>query len=189
MEKRLVNSDRRTSSIASSAASRLAPFAPLPDQTYLDFGCGNGAAAITAARVFGLRATGVDVDPEQIEYARAAGEEWNVRFEVCDETGTRFEDGSFDYVACHRVTHHVPRWRGAFAEAARLVKPGGLLIYTDFVVPGWVAAVGERVFSTLGFPTYAGIEASAERFALKRVVFEPTFLNLEAVWRKSLDDR
>jgi len=185
IEKRLVNSDRRSASIASSAVARLASFAPLPDQTYLDFGCGTGAAALAVARVFGVAATGVDVDPDQIERARAGTQEPNVRFEVCEEDSTRFADGQFDYVACHRVTHHVPRWRAAFAEAARLVKPDGLLIYTDFVVPNWFAPIGERVFSSLGFPTLEGLQASAERFGLQTVRFDHTLLNLEAVWRKS----
>jgi len=187
IEKRLVNSDRRSASIASSSIGRLAPHSPLPGQTYLDFGCGTGSAVLSVARVFGLRATGVDVDPDQIARARASTQDPEIRFEVCDEDSTRFGDGEFDYVACHRVTHHVPRWRGAFAEAARLVKPGGLLIYTDFVVPRWFAPVGERLFSSLGFPTLEGIQASVERFNLRPVRFDHTLLNLEAVWSKSDD--
>jgi len=69
-EKFFVNRAGRSQRVAEYAERmlRLAGFAP--GQSYLDFGCGNGAAAIRLASKLGLKVTGIDVDPEQIETAR-----------------------------------------------------------------------------------------------------------------------
>jgi cyclopropane fatty-acyl-phospholipid synthase-like methyltransferase len=79
-EKFFVNRAGRGQRVAEYAERmlKLAGFAP--GQSYLDFGCGNGAAAIRLASKLGLQVTGLDVDLEQIEAAREkSGETLNLR--------------------------------------------------------------------------------------------------------------
>lgn len=40
------------------------------------------------------------------------------------------EPGSFDFIVCTEVLEHVPRWPEAFANLARLLRPGGRLLIT-----------------------------------------------------------
>src|SRR5262245_37454432 len=110
LEKRLVNSDRKSRGVASQLEDMLATFEPAPGFRYLDVGCGNGAATRAVAATFGLEATGVDVDPEQIAIASATRGDSNVRFLEADATSLPFPDEAFDIVASSKATHHIPRW-------------------------------------------------------------------------------
>ena len=69
-EKFFVNRAGRSQRVAEYAERMLRLAGVAPGQSYLDFGCGNGAAAIRLASKLGLKVTGIDVDPEQIETAR-----------------------------------------------------------------------------------------------------------------------
>ncbi|MFO7306648.1 MAG: class I SAM-dependent methyltransferase [Gammaproteobacteria bacterium] len=59
-----------------------------PDDVVYDLGCGDGRIVIAAAKKFGARGFGVDLDPQRIrearESAKAAGVEHLVKFEVGD---------------------------------------------------------------------------------------------------------
>lgn len=127
-----------------------------PGQSYLDVGCGTGAGAIAVAWRHLLDVTGVDVDPEQVSVARAAGAGLaNIRFFTADATRLPFADGAFDIVATRHVTHHIRDWGAALKEMLRVLRPGGHLVYADLVVPGWLAAAD--------FPTAGALEAFAAR--------------------------
>jgi len=85
------------------AAASLAPYVPTPqevvdrmlalaqvtkDDVVYDLGCGDGRIVITAARQFGARGVGVDIDPQRISEseanAKAAGVEGLVSFKLQD---------------------------------------------------------------------------------------------------------
>ena len=137
-EKWFVNSGSHSRRVAECAERRLRLVRPQPGQCYLDVGCGNGAAAIHLAQTFGLEVTGVDVDPEQIDAARrAAAGLLGLRFLTVDASRLPFADGHFHIVASNKVTHHIPHWPVAFAEMIRVLRPGGWLVYDDFVLPSW----------------------------------------------------
>src|SRR5262249_42606958 len=55
-----------------------------PDDVLYDLGCGDGRIVITAAKRFGIRGVGIDLDPQRIaeaqENARQAGVAERVRF-------------------------------------------------------------------------------------------------------------
>jgi Methyltransferase domain len=44
----------------------------------------------------------------------------NVRFLTVDGTKLPFDDNEFDFVATHMVTHHIPDWQNAPANAESL---------------------------------------------------------------------
>lgn len=59
-----------------------------PGDVVYDLGCGDGRIVIAAAKEFGARGVGIDIDPKLVRVARAnakaAGVEHRVRFEVGD---------------------------------------------------------------------------------------------------------
>jgi len=139
-EKRFVNRPRHSLRVAKRAVQRLRRLSVEPGWTYLDLGCGNGAAALHVADTFDLSVVGVDVDPEQIRLAQQGAEgRRDVVFLHADTTCLPFEDGRFDIVATNKTTHHIPLWRQAVDEMARVLKPGGYLVYSDLTVPAWLA--------------------------------------------------
>jgi len=172
-EKRFVNSARHSGHVAERAERRLRSTDPEPGQRLLDVGCGNGAVAIRAARAFGLISVGVDLDPEQIEAARLAADGLQgVSFLVADATALPFPDGEFDLVYSNKTTHHIADWPGALAEMARVLKPGGKLVYADFVAP-----FGHRL------PTRPGIDSTAAAHGLERQHAARTLVHYSASYR------
>jgi ubiquinone/menaquinone biosynthesis C-methylase UbiE len=185
VEKFLVNSRLRSRSVARHAEQMLRLIEIIPGARYLDVGCGNGAAAIHLARRFGLRITGIDADPGQIAAARAAGRDLpSAQFLVADARRLPFPAGSFRIVATNKTTHHIPEWGPAFLEMARVVAPGGYLIYCDFVVPERIAAAGARLIPGLGWPTQARLQELAGGAGLACVHERRRLVNYDAVWRK-----
>ena len=49
-----------------------------------------------------------------------------------DASALPLPDASFDAVTLISMLHHVPDWRAAMAEARRIVRPGGALVYKGF---------------------------------------------------------
>ena len=63
--------------------------------------------------------------------AQQAGVKLNwgkVKIELADPTRLKLPDGRFDAVICHDYLQHAPDVAGLLAEAARVLKPGGLLL-------------------------------------------------------------
>jgi ubiquinone/menaquinone biosynthesis C-methylase UbiE len=105
------------------------------DAVVLDYCCGNGDDSIRLAREFGAReVVGIDISPKSIENcrqrAREAGVESRTRFEVMDAEALEFPDDTFDVVNIYGVLHHL-ELRRAYAEIARVLKPGGRAIATE----------------------------------------------------------
>lgn len=184
-EKSFVNSPRRSQRVAAHAEKMLKLVGFAPGQTYLDFGCGNGAAAVHLSSKLGLNVTGIDVDPEQIEAARAGSkEDANVRLLAADGTKLPFEDNDFDFVATHMVTHHIPDWQNALDQMLRVLKPSGYLIYKDFALPRWLAFVGRKISKSLGYLTAEDLNRFAQENHLAVVHLVRSFNKYEVVWRK-----
>jgi len=184
-EKSFVNSPRRSQRVAEYAEKMLRQVGFAPGQSYLDFGCGNGAAAVRLASKLGLKVTGVDVDPEQIEAARErSGVTPNARFVTADESQLPFGDSEFDFVATHMVTHHIPDWQNALRQMLRVLKPNGCLIYKDFALPKWVASLGRKISKSLGYLTAEDLDRFAQENHLAVVHLARPFNRYEVVWRK-----
>jgi len=103
----------------------------------LEVGCGAGFVSSHLRRAYGLDVTGTDNDLDMVEYARRKrGEGPGIRFIQADSTALPFEDGSFDIVVAQNVLHHVKEWRPAAMEAARVLRKGGLFLFSDITGPG-----------------------------------------------------
>lgn len=97
-------------------------------QDALDVACGNGNAAIPAARR-GARVVGLDLVPEMLDFAReraaAAGVE--VDWVVGDAEALPFDDDSFDRVWSVFGTMFAPRHQRAADELVRVARPGAAI--------------------------------------------------------------
>ena len=107
------------------------PQAPLPlaGLAILDVGCGAGLFAEPLARL-GAEVLGIDPAAESIAVARDHAEETGAR--LAYRTGTleeiSCEEARFDIVSAMEVVEHVPDPARLVAEAAALLKPGGLFL-------------------------------------------------------------
>lgn len=54
-----------------------------------------------------------------------------VTVEVADARDLPYGDASFDAVFAYHVLHHTPNWRDVVEQAARVLRPGGLLLSTE----------------------------------------------------------
>ena len=151
--------------------------------SYLDVGCGNGAAALSVADAFGVQVVGIDVDPSQIALARSlAGDRTDALFITADATCLPFIDGQFDVVATNKTTHHVPRWSSALAEMRRVLKAHGYLVYADLTAPSWLALVLKPFAGQTSLLTGADLDRCFE--PLKLLQRHSGWLHYEAILQK-----
>lgn len=99
-----------------------------PGADVLEIGSGSGWFTILA-RVHGLRAVGVEVSWELVEFARGRAREAGVEapFHEARAEALPLPDASFDVAYANSVLEHVKDWRSAVREAHRVLRPGGLL--------------------------------------------------------------
>jgi 2-polyprenyl-3-methyl-5-hydroxy-6-metoxy-1,4-benzoquinol methylase len=90
----------------------------------VDLGCGGGQLCIHAAHL-GWTVVGIDNAPAMIEESRANAGELEIEWRVAayDESG--LPAGAFDAVTAMGLIEYVPDDDPLFAEAARLLRPGG----------------------------------------------------------------
>ena len=110
-------------------------------ETVLDLGSGAGNDVFIARHEVGpeCRVLGVDMTPDMIAKARANAAKLgfdNVEFRLGEIEHLPVETGSVDVVISNCVLNLVPDKARAFAEMARVLRPGGRFCVSDIVATG-----------------------------------------------------
>jgi len=102
-----------------------------------DIGCGNGRMTRVLAAA-GAQVTGVDPVPAQLARARDAEAVADEDYLQAGAEALPFADGTLDIAVFFNSLHHVPveLQDRALAEAARALKPGGLLYVVEPIAEG-----------------------------------------------------
>jgi SAM-dependent methyltransferase len=148
----------------------------------LEIGAGTGYFSLNLLRA-GLisQATCTDISPGMLAALRTNARklELDVRTEQVDAERLPFADESFDLVLGHAVLHHIPDLQQAFAEFARVLAPGGSVVFAGepsrygdrlarvpkraagALAPLWRRAIGARA---AGSGDSSESDAALERF-------------------------
>jgi ArsR family transcriptional regulator len=128
-------------------------FAAAQPQDLLDIGTGTGRMIeILAPRV--THALGIDQSREMLAVARVNLERaglGNSIVRLGDMYQLPLADASFDAVVIHQVLHYADRPAEAITEAARVLRPGGMLVVVDFAPHEVEFLRDEHAHRRLGF--------------------------------------
>ncbi len=132
-------------------AEDLAPYVPTPSEivnkmletagvsskdVVYDIGCGDGRIVITAARKYGARGVGIDIDPEMIDdsnyNAREAGVGPFVKFVCMDATKADISEATV--VTIYLLPESNALLRPLFEKQ---LKPGSRVVSHNYEIPGW----------------------------------------------------
>lgn len=129
----------------------LAPFVPTPmvvvekmlevaqvdkDDIVYDLGCGDGRIVIMAAKKYGARGVGIDLDPQRISESKLAaaeaGVEHLVEFRMEDATKADFSEATVVTLYLLTESNRILR-----PELERQLSPGALVVSHNYPIPGW----------------------------------------------------
>ena len=146
----------------------------------LDIGSGYGGAARYLAKEYGCRVTALNLSDVENERNRQLCCEQGLDGLVTVVDGNfedlPFDDATFDLVWSQDAFLHSGRRESVFAEAARVMKPGGELVFTDPMQAddcpaGVLQPILDRIhLESLGSPRF--YRAMADRYGLKEVKFD-----------------
>ncbi|MGI9414858.1 MAG: class I SAM-dependent methyltransferase [Hyphomicrobiales bacterium] len=109
-----------------------------PGMRVADFCAGLGGPARYLAHECGVRVTGIELNAGRAagarELVRLVGLEDRVDIIEGNVLAVPLADNVFDAVVSQEALLHVPDKAGALAEARRVLKPGGRLAFTDWIV-------------------------------------------------------
>ncbi len=135
-----------------------------PDTTGVDLCCCTGAGMRFLVRLRNVRSmTGVDATDAVIERGRERCQEQQfdglIRFVRAEATATGLPGGSFDFVWGEDAWCYVEDKPALIREAARIVRPGGTIAFTDWVEGDTPLspAEAERFMGFMKFPSFATV--------------------------------
>jgi SAM-dependent methyltransferase len=160
-----------------------------PGDAVLDLGSGAGFDAFLAARAVGERGRviGVDMTAEMVEKARANAAKIalaNVDFRLGRIEELPVESAAVDVVISNCVINLSPQKPRVFAEAFRVLRPGGRLMISDLVTLGDLpASVRDSMAAYVG--CIAGVSRKDDYLGMLR---DAGFESIEIVGEKSAGD-
>jgi SAM-dependent methyltransferase len=113
-------------------------------ETLFDLGAGDGRVLIEAARGFGARAVGIEIDPERVSRIRDRLRSTGIKAEIIQADFMDLDLSAADVVAIY-LSESVNAKLAPKLE--RELKPGSRVVSLDYALPGWVS---EKEFVTKG---------------------------------------
>jgi SAM-dependent methyltransferase len=160
-------------------------------QTVLDLGAGAGFDCFLAARAVGPegRVIGVDMTAEMLDKARrnaAEGGFTNVEFRLGEIEHLPLADAAVDVIISNCVINLSPDKPQVFAEALRVLRPGGRLMVSDIVLLKPLPdALHDSVAAYVG--CVAGAELRDDYLAMIRMAgFEEVAIQSQSVFAEDL---
>jgi ubiquinone/menaquinone biosynthesis C-methylase UbiE len=102
----------------------------LSGKTIIDMGCGSGYSTdLLLKQMKPSKIIAFDIMPEQIRLAKKRN--LDVDFMVGDATAINVLDSSCEAVFDFGILHHIPLWRKALTESARVLVPGGVMFIEE----------------------------------------------------------
>ncbi|MFI6602427.1 class I SAM-dependent methyltransferase [Nonomuraea sp. NPDC050536] len=109
----------------------------------LDVGCGCGNFLIHLATRHGCKGEGLDLSLERIKFARQlADPRLGIEFSHGSATAMPYPDETFSHVVSQDALFLVPDKARSHAEILRVLRPGGIFAFSDFLQPA--KEIGER---------------------------------------------
>ncbi|MBI5501534.1 MAG: class I SAM-dependent methyltransferase [Deltaproteobacteria bacterium] len=139
--------------------------------TGVDLCCCLGAGMRFLAKTFGVRMCGVDATDRMLDRARLRardeGLEDKLEFRKGDVTQIPARDGEFDFVWGEDAWCYVVDKDRLIAEAARVLKPGGVIAFTDWIEgpAGLSEAEALRINTFMKFPYMESLDGYAALLA------------------------
>jgi len=128
-----------------------------PGKTLLDVACGSGGPVLRIAARTGCSIVGIDLHEQAISTAKSLASQRDLKeraeFYVANASQQLpFADGRFDAITCIDAINHLPDRPLVIATWARMLKPGGCLLFTNpATVTGPLTSEEIAVRSSAGF--------------------------------------
>jgi SAM-dependent methyltransferase len=164
-----------------------------PGKTLLDVACGSGGPTLRIAACTGCSAIGVDLHAQAIATAKSLASQRNftgrAEFRAVNAgEPLPFPDAHFDAITCVDAIHHIPNRPSVIAEWARLLTPGGRLLFTNpITVTGPLTNDEIAVRSSAGFMLFVPKDYDKEVIAqsgLRLLEFRNVTANVAEVAEK-----
>ena len=156
--------------------------------TVLDLGSGAGNDVFIASRIVGEKGLviGIDMTPEMLERANINKTKLgatNVDFRFGEIEVMPVDSSSVHVVISNCVLNLVPDKRRAFAEIARVLKPGGHFCVSDIVLEGEIPASLQQVAEL-----YAGcVSGAIQKHEYLGLIAETGFEKVQVLKEKVID--
>lgn len=162
-----------------------------PGQTVLDLGSGAGLDCFFAAKKVGEagRVIGVDMTPEMIERARSSAKRLNIQnvdFRQGYLEDLPVEGNTVDVIISNCVINLAPDKSKVFAEAFRVLKPGGKFAVSDIVTDGPLPESIKKNLSAWAGCVAGAVEAKdyiamMEAVGFTNISITPVFFDKETI--------
>ncbi len=153
-----------------------------PGSLVLDLACGTGALGVLARR-HGYRVVGVDMSAGML-----AGTAGGLPAALGDAASLPFATGSFDGVLCAYALRNFTDLDASFAEAARVVRPGGRICILEVATPpNPLVRAGHRVWFHHVVPAIGAAlsDPDAYRYLPESVAYLPEDPGLRVMLREA----
>ena len=122
----------------------------------LDVCCGLGGPARYLAHHYGSHVTGIDLNQSRVDSAvrltEMVGLEEKVSFYRANALSTTLPSDEFDALIAQEAFCHIPNKPQLLTECVRLLKPGGLIAFTDILAtPSMTTTVRKRLLKEMTF--------------------------------------